>query len=594
MRRFHEVMLVVCLLAGVLLFRDFLTHPRSIWTGLVSDRSGHYGYGLDLALELKHGDVRQFFAQLEKGKVWPPLHGLMVMVTQLVSGNDWRLAVLPSLTGWILMLWCVWFTAQKIATPTGIPWVAGSVGLIFAVLSPAGRLYGTEIMLESLGAGLTMAVLACYASAVEQRDSRERWRLTAIALSVSFFEKYNYWMIVAVSLGLAESGTLIGMVRGWLREINLKKLIVTELKQPLNWLLLAMAVLVLWIFARGPTAFQFFGKRVSLYPPHNLITATYAVFFLRAMLFLRSAGWKPRNAQEAMLWKWHILPVAVSFLLPQRLSVFVGFLSPANHDVAPRNFAGAISYYSTSFVTDYNISMALAVVAAVLACFALVHFKVLGPAARAVLICMVLGATLNILHPNQKSRYMHSWIPAVWTAAGLGSALLLSRVPRRSLIAGAGIAVLAVAGGRAWQAQAAATHGPERSLLDMSDVWLANVKSSHRVAFFSTQTCRSFIEWTFLREHESRDLFEWPVWQDSKSEAGIRAGFNNWLAQTQADTVLFFEVPKDSPQYVPFCDQAALRENLGKLLAEQTKFTETKKIDFPLERCSVTIWQRHQ
>src|SRR5665213_1395403 len=161
MRKCHIMALVFCMLAGGLLFCDFLGHPRSIWTALMHDRNGHYGYGLDMALAVERGSPGQFIAQLEKGKVWPPLHGLLVAVTQVASGNDWRFAVLPSLTGWMLILWCVWYTAQKIAAPTGMGWAAGLVGLAFAVFSPGGRSYATDIMLESLGGGLTMLVLAC-------------------------------------------------------------------------------------------------------------------------------------------------------------------------------------------------------------------------------------------------------------------------------------------------------------------------------------------------------------------------------------------------------------------------------------------------
>ena len=79
-----------------------MAEPRSRWVGLLHDRSGHYAYGLKMAVALERWDLAQFIGELEKGKTWPPLHGLLVTGTQLLSGNDWRMAVLPSLTGWVL------------------------------------------------------------------------------------------------------------------------------------------------------------------------------------------------------------------------------------------------------------------------------------------------------------------------------------------------------------------------------------------------------------------------------------------------------------------------------------------------------------
>jgi len=590
MRKFHIIMLAFCVLAAGLLYHDFLSHPRGIWTTLMHDRNGHYGYGLDMALALEKGSVGQFFAQLEKGKVWPPLHGLLVAVTQVCSGNDWRAAVLPSLTGWLMMLWCVWYTAQKIAAPTGLGWEAGVIGCVFAVLSPGGRLYATDIMLESLGGGLTMLVLACYARAAEERDSPRCWRALGLAMTALFFEKYNYWMIVTAALVLAESGTWIAIARGWLRATDIGKFCRAQLREPLNWLFVFLAGAVYWLFARGPTVFMVAGHRLSLYPPHNVVTVAYAVLFLRVALAIKRSGWKPRNAQEQMLFRWHVLPLSISFLLPQRLSVFIGFLSPTNNDVGTRDFRTTLSYYSHAFAADYHPSAAFAILALVLALVAVARFKSLGPAARAVILCMLIGAALNILHPNQKSRFLHSWIPAVWTASGLGAAILLQRVPRRSIVAAAGIAALAFTGGRAMVAEAEATQSP-RSMLDMSDEWLADTDGAQQVAFFSTQPSRPFMEWTFLADHHAREQFEWPAWQDKKSDSELRASFEQWIALTKADAIVFLEVSPESPEFRDILDQTALRGAMHTLLGKQTRFKQTKRIGYPEYGCMVTVWR---
>src|SRR6266852_4232842 len=51
--------------------------PDLLWQGYYHDRNGHYSFGQDLALAIRTGDPLWFLSELEKAKVWPPLHGLV-------------------------------------------------------------------------------------------------------------------------------------------------------------------------------------------------------------------------------------------------------------------------------------------------------------------------------------------------------------------------------------------------------------------------------------------------------------------------------------------------------------------------------------
>ena len=607
MKKLHAAILLACLLAAVGLLRGFLSHPRALWVELEHDRNAHYGYGLDMAVAVEHLQPYQFFNQLQKGVVWPPLHGLLVMVTQLLSGNDWRLAVLPSLAGWVLTLVCTWYTAQKISPhPPGTKSATiagGLVALLFAALSPGGRAYATDVMLESLGAGLTMLVLASHARAAEDPRSAPRWRTLALALTLLFFEKYNYWIIVTAALLIANAPPLAAALRTRLRAIHWKSAALAQFTEPLHWLLLAAIALVIFLFKRGPAPLHIFGHDIFTYPPDNFITIAYAVFFLRIARGLRWRIWKPADTRLRMLWAWHLLPVAISFLLPKRLSYFLWFLSPANSTpAAVRPLAMRAAYYWGVFATDYSVApwaawlaVALALVLALaLACIALIRPRAFGPGAYAVLACAIIGATLDILHPNNESRFMHSWLPALWTAAGAGAAILLEKIkaPLRVPIAAVCITALAAAGGNAARAlPPPPLHIDANSDLDMSDQWLAQVEGCRTVAFFSTQSCRSFIAWTFLNKRGLREEFEWPLCQQANTPEQLTPAFNTWLATTRADAIVFLDVPPQSQLYVPWLDQTPLRRQMTDLMASQSKFHLQAKLTFPAQACTVTIWR---
>jgi hypothetical protein len=579
---------------GVQLFVAFLAGPRTRWVGLLHDRNGHYAYGLKMAVALEAGDLPQFIGELEKGKTWPPLHGLLVAITQLTTGNDWRLAVLPSLAGWVLMLTVAALTAAKITDARGSPWGAAVVAFILCALSPAHRIFATDVMLESLGAGLSVAVLGCYAVAAEQRQSRVWWRVTALALTLLFFEKYNYWLLIALALGGVEGWMHRSALRACFFGIAWRWRLRTELRQPLNWLLLALLVCIATLLAHGPASFIVFGRVVPIQRPNNLITIAYAVLFLRVALVLRAENWAPRSVAACMLWRWHLLPVAISFLFPQRLSAFAGFLSPTNYGDAPsRDVPGAAAFYADALTQDYHVSSWFLIAAILLSLCALVRWSRLNPGSRAAFLCLALAATLTLIHPNQKSRFLHSWIPVLWVTAGAGAGML-GRTAAARVLLGLGVAVAAFAGGKSW---APAGHSPEtghrgetKSLLDISDVWLADSAGPARIAFVATQPMRPFIEWTFLQRYGQRERLELPRFQSEKSNESIRAGFEQWLPQSSAQKLIFIEIQPSSPEFVAMFDHPEFRTHFAGWMAGQPRWSKRTVRTFPAEGWVVTTW----
>ena len=72
---------------AVSLWRSHAAAPDLLWRDVYHDRNGHFGYGLDLALALQTFDPLWFLSELEKAKVWPPLHGLVLSAVLLAGGH---------------------------------------------------------------------------------------------------------------------------------------------------------------------------------------------------------------------------------------------------------------------------------------------------------------------------------------------------------------------------------------------------------------------------------------------------------------------------------------------------------------------------
>jgi hypothetical protein len=232
----------------------------------------------------------------------------------------------------------------------------------------------------------------------------------------------------------------------------------------------------------------------------------------------------------------------------------------------------------------------MAVTGVCLAVPVLLRFRKSSLAIRAVILCALFGALLTVLHPNQKSRFLHSWLPALWIASGAGAASLLVRVPRgwlRTVAATVGVAALAAGGGRNWLSSGRSPEmglrGETRSLLDLSDAYLPAMADAKRVAFVSNAPCRPFLEWTFLQCYPFPERFAWPHWQDKNPCAETSEECARWIDETDAEVVVSLESKRAAGASTLLAyAQSRLRKN----------FTVTQTVSSVPDGISVTVWRR--
>ena len=106
--------LAALVLAGFLYAR-FLVVDRALWYNPYHDRSAHYPFSLKLATDLENGRPLQLLHDLNEARIWPPLHGMAAATALLIGGRDYRLAVLPSLLGWVATVLLGFLVARRCA-----------------------------------------------------------------------------------------------------------------------------------------------------------------------------------------------------------------------------------------------------------------------------------------------------------------------------------------------------------------------------------------------------------------------------------------------------------------------------------------------
>jgi hypothetical protein len=609
LRRFFLGLLVAGLVFGVAFveYAHFLDVHRSLWVISTHDRNAHYLYALRLATALRHGDVYQFIDQVNKARVWPPLHGLVCSLILSVGELDYRKAVLPSLFAWAGTALFAFLTARRSLTVGGS--VAGLVAVIYILVSPLHRTFATDIMLESLGACLTMAALYAYLVAV-QEDTVRSWRNLAIVLTLFFLHKYNYWMIVVAGLILAEltrrRGYYLDLVRRLWAALP-AGVLRRELLHPLNGVILLLVGLSVGFILRGDHPLVVAGRAITVYPPDNIVSVAYALFVVQLVRWWRAGrgfldsldGW----VRQVLL--WHAWPIALFLLLPKHLSAFLWFLSPANRGPAIHTtWLERAEFYLGHAVRHYHIAPWSAILALVLFGFAVLAARRLKPGASAVLFVAIVGALLTATHPNRQGRFLHTWIGVFWLSSAFGAVSLAA------FAQGLGLRRLAVATALSVGVAVSAVHLPGLifpvrstdagpvpnlpSLLDVTDCYARDLDHAGKATVLSVVPVRPLAQWTALERQGRLDRLEehWYGFAEGIFGPPNQEHFRAWLESPTCDTLVFLDRLPTTELFWEDVHEVRYHEELRELLARQHTFRLVKDVPFPRQGCRVQVWKR--
>jgi hypothetical protein len=608
----HAVLLggvvVVAMVLAAAMIANYAADPGALWRDVHHDRNDHLGFGLDLAVATQALDPLSFLAHLEKARVWPPVHGLALALVFVLGGIDMRLAIVPSLIGWVCTIVLIYMIALRLFADrcTGI--MAGMFAVTFAAASPAFRLITADVMLEGLGSALTAFCLYGYLRAAAEPERSRWWTTLAIALTVLFFEKSNYWALTIVPLAVAH---LCTDPRGWLTgsralvaTLDPRAIMHRAVRDPLVIAFGVVVLVVMALYARGPTALDLFRQHVSLYPPENLMTAAWAVLFVRLAMLWRDN----RVAFDAYatppgrsLFYWHVVPVAVSFLLPKRIATFLWYVGPTHYAAGVSyNPLHALASQWQAFSQGFHPAPWLAILVLVLVVAAVVHMPRLNPGTRVIFVLPAISALAVILHPQQQWRFQATWLFAVWILAGAGAATVLvgltrrwHRIVRFGIAAGAIVGLAAAESRYSWTdiAYAAAIvprSGPRD--LELAKAYLPHLRGVHSVGLIATFYRTNFFAWTIQEDCKCKVAVEMPWIMPMQTREDNQRAIADWLAETRAERVVVIDAPGLHPlaqaglAYEPLAMPVAAIEHRG-------RFAKIATETVPALGATVTIWQ---
>ena len=339
---------------------------------------------------------------------WPPVPSVYMIPFYVLLGGGMKAALWSSLIALVLVgaigatvQWWLWGPAAILSA---------SIFLGLLMSSPFILAYASLAMTEVPGALAQMVVVLAYAR-YRQRPDPSTARLFAMSLTLLFFTKYNYFLLLAGPLMLYEwlartSGSTIAERAGMLWRL-VRRILTT----PTGALMALYIVIVLVVMRTGGFQFQILGHRVSVRGIGNsgyvaLVLVLARVWYAHRR---REIDW-PRllsaDLRVRPLLVWFGVPVTIWLAspYPNHIRDFVNLVVnlPAGQPTVEQSAAS----YFTALRGLYFYGEWVVVLVTALVVIAGVQYRRQPPVMQWLLIALPIQLAVVALHQTRSPRYL--------------------------------------------------------------------------------------------------------------------------------------------------------------------------------------------
>lgn len=400
------------------------------------DLAAHLTYGRLDAAYLQSLHVHRLLEDLWLQGYWPPVPSLFQMPFYVLLGGEMTSGLRSSLLAFVL-------SVAAGSALLGLQWtraalLPAALFVTFMVTSPFYLAYASVAMTEMLGVLAQLCVLVAHRR-YEERRTPAAARTFAISLTVLFFTKYNYFLMLAVPLVVHE---YLQRTAGWPLAVRLQRVRQWTgwwLTTPVGALLTVYVAAVLAVTLTGGFAFSVWGRRVAVGTIGN---SGYVALYLglARLWFLHRRGrvdWPRLCAADPRvrpLLQWLVLPVTVWLASPYPNHIKDAVALVINAPMGAPTVGTGLAVYGAAIRADYFAHDGLLALAVVGFALAALRFRSQPPCVQLVILAASLQLAMVFTHHTRLTRFLALPVSLVCLA---GASELGLRVWRRGpLVAG--------------------------------------------------------------------------------------------------------------------------------------------------------------
>lgn len=391
-------------------------HLLPLW-----DPATHSLYGWRLYYYLSQFNLPMFLWSIWSEGLWPFMYYLYQLPLHLIIGSRWEGAAVSSLIGFMLAgLLSIFYIFKLIKNHAAIP---SSVFIMFFISSPMYLAYSSLPMTEIFGSLIQLIVLTSYLL-MNDSKSHKHAVLFSVSLTMLFFTKYNYFLLVAIPIIINEY--LLYTLNWTPKEhfVGLLKFTKIIFSRLTGKLLFLYFIFISFIILTGGFEINIFDKKISI---HSIGNTGYLVLYL--LLIKLWVEYKKKRKEYAKIFSkdyrikplitYFVIPLIIWFAIPypNHIKEFFGLV--INRSTEEINFFSSIPYYFNVLRKEYFSNDIIFFVGLFVFFIAIINYRKQIPIIKFLIITSVIQTLFVVSHPYKSTRFIFLALIPLWLVISL-------------------------------------------------------------------------------------------------------------------------------------------------------------------------------
>lgn len=380
------------------------------------DPATHALYGWKMYYYLIHLQPLQFLWEIWSKGLWPFMYYLYQIPFYFLTGSSFTGALFSSLFSFFLIgffSFILFTNSFKTSSPIAI-----SVFVFLLITSPFYLAFSSLAMTEIFGCMIQLLVYISYLKVTELKTQKSAV-VFSLLLTVLFFTKYNYFILVIIPILINEY--LIYTNKWNLRDhFNLLLKVVKKVFTGFTGLLLfAYSIFLIALFSSGGFEFNLFNQKISV---HSIGNTGYVVLYLLIIRFgiykkknkIRYLNFLNKDFRIKPVIKYFIIPLVIWFSIPypNHIKEFFGLV--VNRQSEGFTIASSLIYYFNVLKDDYFANGTIFVFSSIIFLLAAIRYKTQNSTQKFFIIAAFIQIILIINHPYKDARFIFTAMLPAW------------------------------------------------------------------------------------------------------------------------------------------------------------------------------------
>jgi len=408
-----------CLVLNYKTYNLRLTKGSFLW-----DMADHGFTGVKIYESLKSLNPVSLLIETNQQVIWPFVNSYLLAFIYIIGGPTFDAATLLSMISYFFVILLLFIVGKQVSNSN----IGGILAAFLGLTSPLYMVFSSLVMLEIFGSLFILLTFYFYFKYLNN-DSYSALMWAGIFMTITFFTKYNYGIILMGSLVLSE----------FIMNASARNKIISYIKSRINagilkkkWNIFVIFYLLLMVAVFVAKYPRFIGSIKNLLWVFSFIVFVRILYLKKKNKYIMAVI--NNNIKLNILFKTTFLPVIIWLLVPYP-NRFDSILRFSINRSSELNLSGInnLLYYIRIIDKEYICCNVVFISLIILLICSFLLFKYSGKEMKYLQIFLIIHFLISTAHPYKINRFIFTMLPALWLITSVCLILIINKIKVKNI-----------------------------------------------------------------------------------------------------------------------------------------------------------------